>query len=66
LFKIRLIAKANLPEGHREAAKAVWEAAKQLLDDAGEIPAFLPAFHFVRQLLKVLWNALKENFTTSS
>ncbi len=54
LFKIQLIAKANLPEGHQEAAKAVWEAAKQLLDDSEDIPAFLPAFHFVRQLLKVL------------
>jgi len=59
LFKIQLIAKANLPEGHRGASKAIWEAAKQLLDNAEDIPAFLPAFHFVEQLLKVLWNELR-------
>ena len=61
LFKIQLIAKANLPEGHQEAAKAVWEAAKQILDDSEDIPAFLPAFHFVVQLLKVLWDELRAN-----
>ena len=61
LFKIQLIAKANLPKGHHRAAKAVWEAGKQLLDKAREVPAFLPAFQPVRQLLKVLWNVLEQN-----
>lgn len=58
LFKIWIIAKANIPKGHRSAAKAVWEAAKQCLDDTEEIPAFLPVLPLVRQLFKVLWNAL--------
>ena len=61
LFKILLVAKANIPRGHRNAAKAVWAAAKQCLGDAEEIPAFLPVLPLVRLLFKVLWALLKDS-----
>ena len=63
LFKVLLLEMAGLHQGPQNAAEAVWQAAKQLLDGqcVGKIPPFLPVYQPVRQLLDVLWDMLKES-----
>ena len=60
LLKIYLIAKACLEKSQQDPPKAVWQAAKQLLDNPEHVPPFLPIYPVVKQLFKVLWEMLKK------
>lgn len=61
LFKVKLIAKADLSKHQQRPEVAVWEAAKTFLDNSEGLPSFLPVYQPIRQVLDIVWEMFGEN-----